>query len=195
MRDWARFVALPERPRQALWELLGPSLGGVDAEMERRAEAFCRLYGVAPVDLKSTLRVCRFLLTRAAACDLSGEHLAEDTVSLGPGDGQSAATLISGYGAVRGLLRRAVAEEAMFEHGKVLVGLDWRVDRMIASGQAPGLDFPVALFTMRLREGGRDERVTFYVAPEAVAQLKEACGRAERALAPEAPQGAGEREG
>jgi hypothetical protein len=36
--------------------------------------------------------------------------------------------------------------------------------------------------TLRLRQGGEDERLTFYVAPEAFGRMKEAWARIERVL-------------
>jgi len=185
--DWQRLLSLPERARAGLWEILGPSLGGVDAEMERRAEAFCRLYELPPSDVKASLRVGRFLLTRAAAQNLPARALAEDLVALGAADGTIAGMLVGGYEAVREGLRRSMAEEALFEHGSVLVGLDWRVDRMVASDSRAELDMPLALMTLRTREGGKDKKTTFYAVPEVIRQIREACERIERALAPPPP--------
>lgn len=183
VHDWQRFVALPERVLQGLWEILGPSLGAVNAALEQRAEAFCRLYDVPPADLKASLRVCRFLLTRATSLDLAAEQVAEDVAALSGQRTDAAAWLAARYEAAREIVRRGLVEEAILAHGKVLAGLDWRVDRIEGSDRSVNLASPVVVVTLRLREGDRDERTTFYVTPEALGGIKDAWARIERQLA------------
>lgn len=192
-RDWGRLAVLPERAVQGLWEILAPSLpGGVDAAMERRAESFCNLYGLSPHDLQASLRVSRLLYTRAGALDLSPALFAEDVAALGGGDGPLGALLVSWYEAAKALVRRGIFERTVLDHGHVLVGLDWRVDRVVGSDRGAAFDAPVALMTLRLREGTNEERRTIYVLPEVLGQIKEACTRIERMIAERGAQAAGE---
>lgn len=184
VRDFRRFSALPDKARQGLWEILGPSLASAaDAAMEKRAEAFGRLFEVETADLQASLRVCRHLLTRAGSLDMSASDLAEDLAALSAGDGRGAAAILSWYEAAKGLVRRAILEESIFDHGRVLVGLDWRVDRIDGSDRGLRLDAPIALVTLRVRDGGREERTTMYVVPGVIGQLREACDRMERMIA------------
>ena len=183
-RDWARLLSLPERARQSLWDVLGPALAKAPvAELDERATAFCRLYGVAPADLEAGLRVCRFLLSRAASLDVPTGQLADDVAALSGGQRDAVPVLLAGYEAVKGSLRREIVEETILDHGKVLVGIDWRVDSLVASDRGAQLDAPVALLTLRLREAGREEKLTAYVVPEAIGQLQQALAKVERVIA------------
>jgi hypothetical protein len=184
VRDWSRLLALPERARQGLWEILAPSLsGGVDATMERRAESFCHLFELPAPDLQASLRVCRFLFTRAGALDLGVHPFSEDLAALSGGDPPAGAIVLSWYEAAKSLVRRGILEKSVLDHGRVLVGLDWRVDRIAGSDRGVHFDAPVALMTLRLREGGGEERTTIYVLPEVLGQIKEAVSRIERLVA------------
>lgn len=171
--DWQRLSNLPERARQALWELVEASLSQVDPALERRAEAFCQLYAVPTVDVQASLRVCRFLMGRAAALDLPITKMAEDLALLSYGERpEAAALLLAHYEAAKAVVRRGLVERMILDHGKVLVGLDWRVDKIAASGRGVGQETPVVLLTMRLREGEREERNTFYLTPDGFTQMK-----------------------
>ncbi|KYG04974.1 hypothetical protein BE21_43615 [Sorangium cellulosum] len=197
VRDWRRLLDLPDKARQGLWEILAPSLAGaVDAAMEKRAEAFCRLYDLSAPDLQASLRVCRFVLSRASSLDLAATDVAADVAALS-GDDARGVVVLSWYEAAKAVIRRGILEESIFDHGKVLVGLDWRVDRIAGSDRGVHLDAPLAVLTLRLRDGGRDERTTIYVAPPALGQIKEACDRIERMIAgaPRPPSGAPKAQG
>ncbi len=192
LSDWQRLMGLPERARGSLWELVTASLGQVDAALERRAEAFCQLYGVAAADLQSSLRVCRFLMGRASAIDLPFAQMAEDVALLSRGaQPEMGALFLSHYDAAKALVRRGLVERMMLDHGKVLTGLDWRVDKIAASDRGVGRDTPVVLLTLRLRDGDREERNTFYLTPEAFTQMKNAWAGIEGVLSATAARGEG----
>lgn len=188
LRDYKRFSALPDKAREGLWEILGPSLAGaVDGAMEKRAEAFARLFDVEPSDLQASLRVCRHLLQRAGSLDLSAADFAGDLAKLG-GEARASASLLAWYEPAKALVRAAVLKDTIFDHGKVLVGLDYRVDRITGSDRGAGFDAPVALLTLRVVESGREERMTMYVVPEALGQVKTAIERIEQIIASKSEQ-------
>lgn len=171
--DFQRLSGLPEKARHSLWELVEASLANVDPALERRAEAFCQLYAVPTADVQASLRVCRFLIGRAAALDVPITKMAEDLALLSHGERpEVAALLLAHYEAAKAVVRRGLVERMILDHGKVLVGLDWRVDKIAASGRGVGQETPVVLLTMRLRDGEREERNTFYLTPESFAQMK-----------------------
>lgn len=175
LSDWQRLSVLPERARQSLWELVEASLGQVDPALERRAEAFCQLYGVPGPDLQSSLRVCRFLLSRAAAINMPAPQMAEDLAALSQGQRPEVAALfLAHYEGAKAIVRRGLIERMILDHGKVLSGLDWRVDKIAASDRGVGMEAPVLVLTLRLRDGDREERSTFYMTPEAFLELKKA---------------------
>jgi hypothetical protein len=173
--DFQRLSALPDKARQSLWELVEASLANVDPALERRAEAFCQLYGVPGADVQASLRVCRFLLGRAAALDLPIAKMVEDLAGLSGGQRpETAALILANYEGAKAVVRRGLVERMILDHGKVLTGLDWRVDKIAASARGVGQEAPVVLLTLRLRDGDREERSTFYLTPEAFAQMKNA---------------------
>lgn len=180
--DWARFGALHPRALGALWDLVEASLATVDPALERRAEAFCQLYETPAEDLRASLRVCRYLLGRAASVDLSRDRFADDLRVLG-GVSAGGELLLSHFEAAKAKLRGALLEQAITTHGKVLAGVDVRVDRILGSDKVGALDAPVALLTLRLHEHEKPERVTFYATPDGVAHLREVLVRAEALLA------------
>jgi hypothetical protein len=175
LADWQRLTSLPERAQESLWELVEASLSQVDPVLERRAEAFCQLYGVVPTDLQASLRVCRLLLSRAASLNLTTPLLVEDLTVLSAGDLSRIALMIGErFQAAKAQVQRGLVERMILDHGKVLAGLDWRVDRIAAADRGVGLDSPVVLLTLRLRDGDREERNTFYLTPNAFRELKAA---------------------
>jgi hypothetical protein len=175
LSDWERLTTLPERAQESLWELVEASISSVDPALERRADAFCQLYGVAPGDLQASLRVCRLLLSRAASLNLPTQRLIEDMTALSKGQPSRIATAIAErYGTAKSLVQRGLVERMILDHGKVLAGLDWRVDRIAAADRGVGLDSPVVLLTLRLRDGDREERSTFYLTPPMFRELKAA---------------------
>lgn len=183
VRDWAALHTLPPAAVDGLWELIGPSLSGVDPALERKAEAFCRLYDLGVDAVRSSLRVCRFVLMRASGAGLPLDQLAADLLALSNGEDTAAARmLVTRYEAARQLVRQSVLEQALLDHGKLLVGADVRVDRLAATDRSAGMDQPVILLTLRTREGDRNERTTMYLTPETFSRLKEAWTRIDAML-------------
>ncbi|NUP12385.1 MAG: hypothetical protein HOW73_40590 [Polyangiaceae bacterium] len=191
LSDWQRLTALPERAQQGLWELVESSLADVDPALERRAEAFCQLYGIAPADLQASLRVCRLVLSRAAALNLAQRLIIEDLGALSRGAPPPIAdTLGARYDAVKAVIQKGLVERMILDHGKILTGLDWRVDRIAAADRGVGMDTPVVLLTLHLRDGKREKRNTVYVTTDAVRELKSALEGIERVLGAAASNGA-----
>lgn len=182
-RDWATLKGLPGPAVDGLWELLGPSLAGVDPALERKAEAFCRLYELPPDAVRSSLRVCRFVLLRASGAGLALDQLAADVLALSAGEDTAAGRmLVLRYDAARQIVRQSALEQALLDHGKLLVGVDVRVDRLAATDRGGGMDQPVILLTLRTREGERNDRTTMYLTPETFSRMKEAWARIDTML-------------
>ncbi|NUP07438.1 MAG: hypothetical protein HOW73_15415 [Polyangiaceae bacterium] len=191
LSDWQRLTALPERAQPGLWELIESSLADVDPALERRAEAFCQLYGVAPADLQSSLRVCRLVLSRAAALNLSQRLVVEDLGALSNGaPPRIADTIASRYDAAKAVIQKGLVERMILDHGKVLTGLDWRVDRIAAADRGVGMETPVVLLTLQLRDGKREKRNTVYLTTDALRELKNALEGIERVLGAATSNGA-----
>jgi hypothetical protein len=185
---------LPARALESFFDLLKPSLGpAADSHQDResRAQAYCKLYGVPQADLGAALRGCLFLLTRASQVALPAEAFRQDLEALSTENTAVIDVVMAGYEEARTLIRLEMAKGTLFDHGKVLVGVDWRLDMVHASDRGANLGLPVALLTLRFSDGqpeqGREERVTMYAIPEMVKQLRAALEKLDRAMSP--PQG------
>jgi hypothetical protein len=175
--DLARAIGLPERGRQRFWEALGPCLSEpLPADVEARLDRFCQRLELDPGALARAIKACRFLVRQASSHNLDRAAFAEDLGKL-PDAGALRELLLPGYEAARAQVRAELVRATMADHGKLLEGVDWRIDQVAASSHAPALRVPVAVVTMRYREGERRERITFHATPDALAGLRELCDR------------------
>ena len=98
-------------------------------------------------------------------------------------------TVLGSYDALKKPLRAEILEATLFDHGKVLVGIDWRIDRVTASDRGQNLDLPLALLTLHHREGHkertRDGKTTLYLHADALRELTTACQRIQDLLKPQ----------
>jgi hypothetical protein len=174
--DLALVAGLPVAARDALWSLLGPCLGDqVPPDLNDQIVAFSGRHGAEPGAVARALRGCRVLVRNAAMLDLAAETLAGDARSVEGAGAPVASMLLRGYDAARRQLHDTAARAAMAEHGRVLEGFDWRLDRVVASGVGGALSFPVVVMTLRCRDGGRPERITFQADPERIRELHGLC--------------------
>jgi hypothetical protein len=173
MEGWRRLLGFPPPAREAFWALLAPALTErADAESKQRLAAFCREHALAEQHAVAAVKACDVLLWQASALDLDAERFRQDLEALSDGQSEGPQILLSKYDAVKGELRRRIVEGSLADHGKVLVGLDWRVDQVVSSDRGTRLNAPVILLTLRYREGDRTERITLQLTPETLRELK-----------------------
>lgn len=178
LRDAEQALALPPRVRQHFWDILGPCLTEpLPATLEGDLDRLCAEHAIAPGALARALKACRFLVRNAAAHDLDVPAFAADLALLDGPEGGLAELLLPGYEAGRALVRGELAQAAVSEHGKYLEGVDWRIDLVTASSQAARLRVPVAVVTLRYRDGAARERLTLHATPEALEGLRDLCDR------------------
>lgn len=123
------------------------------------------------------LKACRFLLREASRADLDAAAFAADVDALSGCSEEIRAILLAGYDAAKGLLRREILRKSLLDHGRLLVGVDWRLDQVLASGHGANLGTPVGVLTLRYRDGERQERLTLHALPEVLRELRDACDR------------------
>ena len=185
---WRVFESIPDSARSEIWEVLARVIvHGLNDEVNEYCAEFCSHHGLEPVTLDHSIAVCQFLLSQAARMNLDLAGFRVDLEALRGGGGQSAEVLTIHYEEMLGVLRRQILEGSLFDHGKVFTGLDWRVDLVGASDRGLHIDTPVALLTLRHQEGSGDTadrgRVSLYLVPEAVSQLRQVCQQIESMLA------------
>jgi len=178
LRDAEHALELPPRLRQRFWDILGPCLAEpLPAELEADLDRLCAEHALAPDALARALKACRFLVRAAAANDLDARAFAEDLALLTGGSSPLADLLVPGYEAARAVVRGELARAAIHDHGKVIESIDWRIDVVTASSQAAKLRAPIAMITLRYREGAEREQLTLQATPDVLESLRDLCDR------------------
>jgi hypothetical protein len=85
--------------------------------------------------------------------------------------------VLAGYEPAKAQIRHEIIKSALADHGKLLTGVSWRLDAVQASERGANLRTPVAMLTLRYRDGAEAGRVTLQVLPDMMAELKDACDR------------------
>jgi hypothetical protein len=174
-RDLALLLELSPPAKARLWEALGPCLvEPLPDTVEARLDAFCQAHGARAEILAPALKACRFLVRQASARDLPQGRFAEDLANLHPSP-EIADILLAGYEAAKAQVRRELLRGALLDHGNVLVGVDWRIDQVVTSSRGGLLHAPVGVLTLRYRAGGKEERLSVQIVPEALRELHQAC--------------------
>jgi hypothetical protein len=174
--DLRRLVSLPTQALEKLWQVLAPSLAETIAkETEELLDVFCSAYGADPDELGRVIKACRFVIREAAQRDVPAAAVAQDLDRLCPGDPLVRELLMAGYGAARERIRHEIVKAAVSDHGKLLVGIKWRLDAIQASEGGLQLKMPVALVTLHYLEGSEAGRVTLQVLPDMMGELKNVC--------------------
>jgi hypothetical protein len=167
---------LNDGARRHFWEALGPSLQHpLPDDLDQRIAAFQREHDVAEGPLVRAIQACRALLRKAARRSLSPEVFAEDLRALGGEELE--ALLMPGWERAMTALRQEVLYGSLIDHGKLLVGVDWRVDQMMVSHRGDKLQSPVAQVTFRYMEGKEEHRLTVQALPDTLGALQDMCKR------------------
>jgi hypothetical protein len=183
---WQRYLHLPKPARRAIWYLLGPAVLDLNgSNHEELLSSFCKEHGISKEPVVQAVYSCGFVLSRAAALDLGLGQVHEDLAALcgdtAVDDEDALDILLARYEGMKTQLRGLIAQESLADHGKVLVGLDWRVDNFSASHRGANLDTTVVFLTMRYRDGHQLDRITFQLTQDALSELKQFCSRFEEA--------------
>ena len=158
-----RFVELLESTRERM----------PDDQLDNRIGRLCRRHEL-PLDLLGpSIKVARFLFRQAAIYDVGADALAEDLAALGG----SALTdwLLGLYESCKPKLRSEIAQAALLAHGRVLTGVEWRMDTIGSTNLGRNINLPVAVLTLAYRDGERTERVSLQLIPDMVRGLRNIC--------------------
>lgn len=170
---WKRFRELPPAARANIWQLLAPVLlQPAGPAQAARAEQFSAEHEVSVDDLALSVQSCAFVISRASALDLGVEDFQQDLVALSGGSTELSEVLVGRYEAIKGDCRKAIIHKSLADHGKVLVGLDWRVDNLKASSHGANLETVVILLTLRYQDGEKLDQLTLQLTPSSFETLK-----------------------
>jgi hypothetical protein len=177
--DLLRLARLPAEALQKIWQVLAPSLAETLAkETEQLLDLFCAAYRVDEDDLGHAVKACRFVIREAAQRDVPAGAVAEDLDRLCPGELLVKELVLAGYEPARAQIRHEIVKAAVADHGKLLVGVKWRLDAIQASERGARLGTPVAMLTLDYLEGAERGRVTLQVLPDMMLELRDVCGKA-----------------
>lgn len=171
---WGALLGFTAEALDGFWSLLVPAvIEPADPTNRERFETFRERHGIQEAELLGVIGACGLLLRQASAHDLDREHFGRDLTALSKGGAVNGVdALLERYDEIKGHLRQQLVTEALADHGKVLVGIDWRVDQVANSNKGARLGTTVVMLTFRYRDGDRLERITLQLTPEALSELK-----------------------
>lgn len=171
----AQLLALPPLLRERLAEVLLPNLEPLpEDQLDSRIARLCRRHDLNPDVAGPALKATVLLFRQAAMHALDSSQLAQDLAALG-GSEELGELLVPLYEQARPDLRREAARATIAAHGKVLAGVEWRVDTLGSSSRGRQLNLPVAMLTFHYLDGERTDRITLQLLPDMVASLREIC--------------------
>jgi hypothetical protein len=80
--------------------------------------------------------------------------------------------LLGGVEQATAKLRKQAAIEDIAAHGKLLTGVDWRIDRILDTKRVKSLGVDVLIVSLRFREDGRERTITLQVLPDMLGELR-----------------------
>jgi hypothetical protein len=174
--DLRLVAAFPPAAQSALWSILGPCLTDpIPSRLGEKIDELATAHGIDGDALARAVRGCRALVRGAALHDLPPEAIAEDARALAGPDAPAAELLLRGYDAAKAQIRAVAVRAALGEHGRVLEGIDWRLDQVVASSAGGRLRFPVVVLTLHCRDRGGEEHFTLQATPERLHELRALC--------------------
>lgn len=175
---WERLTRFPKEAKSDFWNVLRPTLMRPNhPSNEKLIKTFCSKFSLAEADAVDALRCCDLLFRRASALNLDHAAFQQDLTALSSGDAGAGAFLLAQFDEAKGALRQQIILDSLADHGKLIVGLDWRIDDVSVSDRGVALNTRVVLMTLRYREGNRQERITLQLTPEAMNELRQFCNR------------------
>lgn len=180
LRDELRLVRqLDEHARDGFGLLLSMAIAEHPGRsLDEHVGAFAERHGMAGADLAKALRAHRFVLREASQRDVEPPAYAADLQRLAADDAEAdrlQSLLLPAFVPAMNQLREERIAGAISDHGKVVVGVRWRVDSMLASDRGSAETMRVGLLTLQLREGGRHDQITMQVLPDMLDTLATAC--------------------
>lgn len=173
-QGWQALEGLPKGDATtAFWDLFGAFLSEPGhPSHDALFQTYVDMHGVDAQNVLTAMDACNQLLNHSVALDLPDALFQEDVETLAGGKTAQGVELIRRYAGARPVLRQRVIEETLSDHGNVLVGLDWRLDRVEASDRGNQLNASVVFLTLNYRDRDEVKRITLQLVPESLQLLK-----------------------
>lgn len=172
----SNILRLPDQAREHFAELVLPCMEPMpEDQLDSRIVRLCRRMELDAEIVAPPIKATRFLFRNASRNNVTPPKLRDDLAALCPDDEAVVAVLIPLYQRVFAELRKEVLAAALRTHGRVLGGVDWRVDTIGSTSQGRDLGLPVAMLTIHYHEGKEVKSLTLQALPEQVGALRAAC--------------------
>lgn len=120
---------------------------------DRHLDAFQQEHQAPRGRLARAIKSCRFLLREAGRREVSAQTFEADLDRLSDRPGELTAIIMPGFDRAMVAVKQEILYGTLTDHGKLLVGVDWRVDSMLNSHRGQSVPSPVTMVTLRYVEG------------------------------------------
>jgi len=173
---WKALLELPQGSLDAFWALVENALREPgNPQNQQLVDAYTQQFSAESFQTTEAIGACELLLHQSAALNLSADGLRADLEQLSRGNLRGTDFLMARYDVVRQKLREAILEDTLADHGKVLVGLEWRVDQVNLSHRGAELDTPVMYVGLKYRDGQKMKGLSLQLTPHAFRMLSGFC--------------------
>jgi len=178
LEGWKQLSAIPQEAWQSFWLLLAPMLLTPNNKANQELIAlFCEENELAPEAALAAVGCCELLLKQAAALDLDEAAFRHDLQLLSNGGDALARFVGTRYPEAKKELRKQIFMETLAAHGKVMTGLEWRLDHLQHSSRGNRLNSDIVILTLNYREGQTQDRISLQLTRETALELKAFCDR------------------
>lgn len=171
----SKMAGLAVEGRAALEEILLACLEPMpEDQLDSRITRLCRRVSIDAEVIGPGLKGIVFLMRQAAAADADPNAFGADIMALS--SRRDLAKQLAGvYAKALRPLRTEIARATLLAHGKVLSGMEWRIDTLGSSNRGRKINMPVAMLTLHYQDGAKSEHISLQVVPEMLAELREVC--------------------
>jgi hypothetical protein len=174
LSDLARLAEVHE----VFWSVLGPCLAEPIARRARESVSeLAHSRGIDRRVLASAVRGARALVRQAVLLDLPAGALFEDARALSGGSADVAQLLAAAFDPARAQIRVEIIGGVLRDHGNILEAVDWRMEHVARSSRSDHIAFPIAVLSLRYRDGDRARRLTVQATRERLRELRAICDK------------------
>jgi hypothetical protein len=175
---WRQFLGLPGSAKQNIWALLEQALEHPDhPDNPKHLQAYAERFQANVSNVLGAVRACDWVLRQAAAAQVPEEAFREDLLALSPEDPSGVEVMLSRYAATQNWLRAKILEDTLADHGNVLTGFDWRIDRVDVSGRGNLGGTGVVYLRLQYRNADGEHGLSVQVTAEMMDMLRGFCER------------------
>jgi hypothetical protein len=187
IQDWRAYQGLKAAARNALLEFIQQVYSlPLGRELAERVAKLAHQIGIEPIRAQNVLNSCRFLMGQGVYAGTSAEDFRKDLELLSPKTSDGVDEFVAHYEHFAPFRRGEVIQKSLLDHGKVMTGVDWRIQTVHASSHANLLETPVVLLTLNYASGSddrsRNDSVSVQIPAEDVGRLRKTLESIEASL-------------